>query len=152
MTDVELLESKIFKYAFDVPINQKADKLWSNLIEQIDAWWMADFRALGEGSKVSLSLGENGVLVEKGPSGETLEWYRVQMCVPGKSLYLVGHVAPDWGGPTTSMLKLEITADGDASRLTVSDALLGNVSKAKAEGVEDGWKQMFNTLKIFCEK
>ncbi len=152
MTDVEMLDSKIFKYGFDVPINQKADKLWSNLIEHIDAWWMNDFRALGEGSKVSLSLGENGVLVEKGTNGETLEWYRVQMCVPGKSIYLVGHVAPDWGGPTTSMLKLEIIEEDGGCRLAVSDALLGNVSKSKAEGAEDGWKQMFTAFKAYCEQ
>ena len=87
------------------------------------------------------------------PDGSRLEWYRVQMVSPGKSLYLVGYMAADWGGPTTSMPKLAVEDDGHAGKLTVSDALMGNVTEASARRPETGWNFLFfDGLKAFSER
>ena len=94
---------------------------------------------------MQFSADKGGALLETSPNGASLEWYRVQMCEPGKSLYLVGYLAPDWGGPTTSMLKLALKAEEDCSILTVSDALLGNVTQNKANSAQDGWKELFGS-------
>ena len=152
MTKPELTDSNIFKYEFEVPIKCPTEKVWAILTDNIDQWWMNDFRALGEGSVMSLSAKTGGSLLETGKNGDTLEWYRVQMCVGGQSLYLVGYLAPDWGGPTISMLKLALEADGETCLLKVSDGLLGNTSESAAKNAEDGWLQMFGDgLKAYAE-
>lgn len=143
MTDTETLESKIFKFDFKVPIANSVPNVWALMTQDVNSWWMQDFRALGEGSNMSLALEPGGSLLESNSHGASLEWYKVQMVVPEESLYLVGYLAPDWGGPTVSMLKLSLKAEGDGCELTIADALLGNVTDARASTIEDGWKLMF---------
>jgi uncharacterized protein YndB with AHSA1/START domain len=146
-------DAKIFTYEFEVAIDRNPADIWSLITDEIDSWWMPDFRALGETSRVSLDAKPGGLLTEETPDGGFLEWYRVQMCSPGKSLYLVGYLAPDWGGPTLSMLKLGIDASAGASLLTVSDALLGNVSKASSASAQSGWNTLFGDgLKTYAER
>lgn len=149
----DLTDAKIIKYQFEVPIKRSAADIWATMIDEIDAWWMNDFRALGEDSKVTLNAETGGQLIESAADGSSLEWYRVQMVSPGKTLYLVGYMAPDWGGPTTSMLKLAVEDRDIGSALIVSDALLGNVTEASARSAEEGWKILFKDgLKEFAEK
>ena len=144
MANTDLLPTSILKYAFTVDIDCPAEAVWDVMIDRIDEWWMQDYRALGEGSSMSLSAVAGGSLLETLPNGACLEWYRVQLCVPGAALYLVGYLAPDWGGPSTTMLKLEIEAvDETSSRLNVSDAIMGNVTKKSAGQAEAGWKENF---------
>ena len=153
MTDINCTDAKIFTYSFDVAISRPAADVWPLLSQQIDAWWMKDFRALGGNSVMSLDPSAGGSLLETGENGDALEWYRVQMCVPGQSLYLVGYMAPDWGGPTTSMLKLALKEDDGCCVLAVSDALTGNVTENKAKGAKSGWGQLFGEgLKALAEK
>lgn len=148
-----LTDTKIAKYQFEVSIKRSAADIWRLMVEKTDAWWMSDFRALGEDSKVTLNAETGGQLIESTPDGGSLEWYRVQMVVPGKSLYLVGYMAPDWGGPTISMLKLEIEERDHGATLMVSDALLGNVSETSADTAESGWRMLFNDgLKRLAER
>lgn len=139
----DITDAKILKYQFELPIKRSAADIWTLMVDEIDAWWMNDFRALGEGSKISLDATVGGQLVESAADGSQLEWYRVQMVSPGKSLYLVGYMAADWGGPTTSMLKLAVEDRDDGGVLIISDALLGNVTKSSAASAEDGWKLLF---------
>lgn len=139
----ELPAARIYKYQFEVPIKQSSTKVWALMTDEIDSWWMNDFRALGEESIMSLDPQIGGLLVEKNQSGESLEWYRVQMCQPQKALYLNGYLAPDWGGPTLSMLKLALEPGDDACLLKVSDALMGNVTDASMKSAQSGWEMMF---------
>lgn len=149
----EVSDAKIIKYEFEVPIKRNAKAIWSEMINEIDLWWMSDFRALSEDSKVTFDAKKGGQLLESAKDGSTLEWYRVQMVCPEKSLYLVGNIAPDWGGPTTSMLKLSLEDRDDGGVLIVSDALLGSVTEASAKSAEDGWKRLFvDGLKAHVER
>jgi len=145
--------AKIAEYQFEVSIKRSAADIWRLMVEEINVWWMGDFRALGKDSKVTLNAETGGQLIESTSNGGSLEWYRVQMLLPGKSIYLVGYMAPDWGGPTTSMLKLEVEDRGNGGALIVSDALLGNVSEASASSAEDGWRMLFGEgLKGLAER
>jgi uncharacterized protein YndB with AHSA1/START domain len=143
MTEINVTDSKIIKYQFEVNIARAPGEVWPLMTEKIDAWWMNDFRALGEDSTVSLSPRTGGLLLEKSPGGGTLEWYKVQMCTPGAALYLVGYMAPDWGGPTISMLKLGLEEREQGSALIVSDALMGNVTESSAKSAASGWETLF---------
>ena len=152
MTDINVTDSKIIQYQFEISIARTPDKVWSIMTESIDAWWMNDFRALGENSKVSLNPMTGGQLLETSPEGGSLEWYKVQMCTPGVALYLVGYMAPDWGGPTISMLKLGVEARDQGSMLIVSDALMGNVTESSAQSAASGWETLFGSgLKDYAE-
>ncbi len=147
-----LSDSRIFKYQFETPIEREAEAVWSLMTDGINDWWTSDFRALGEGSIMAFSTETGGALVETGKNGESLEWYRVQMCVPGKSIYLVGYMAPDWGGPTISMLKLALEPKDGACLLTVSDALMGNITESSIKSAQSGWETMFRDgLKAHAE-
>lgn len=137
-------QAAIFKYSFQIAIRASVETVWSNLAASINAWWMTDFRVFGANSEVSLEMKTGGSLIERGQDGSSLEWYRVQMCVPEKSLLLVGFLAPDWGGPTLSMLSLALQASEEGCVLTVSDALSGNTSAQSAQSAEDGWKLLFD--------
>ncbi len=152
MAKLDICDSKIIKYQIEVPINRPVEQLWTVMTEEIDSWWMNDFRAMGDGSKVSLDPKVGGMLVESDGNGGSLEWYRVQMTAPPKSLYLIGYLAPDWGGPTTSMLKLALEADGAGSKLIISDALTGNVTDRSASAAMEGWQLLFGEgLKKYAE-
>ncbi len=142
--NAETGKSTILQYSFQIPISAPLERVWQSLSEDINAWWMTDYRVFGESSRVTLSADTGGVLLETGDDGSSLEWYRVQMCVPGKSLHLVGYLAPDWGGPTLSMLSLTLQPVESGCVLTVADALSGNTSEKAAQSAEAGWKQLFD--------
>jgi hypothetical protein len=62
-------------------------------------------------------------------------------------------VAPDWGGPATTMLKLVLEERGDATLLRVSDALFGSVDAAQAATLREGWLALFGRgLKPHAER
>ncbi len=151
MKELTVTPAEIARFDLELPIRASAETVWSLMTDRINDWWMPDFRALGEGSTVTLSATTGGGLVEALPDGLALEWYRVQMVIPGEAIYLVGYMAPDWGGPTISMLKLAIKPDDDGCILAISDALTGNVTAKSAASAKSGWQTLFGNLKAFAE-
>jgi len=144
--------SQIRQVELEIAISAPQSRVWEAMTEETNAWWLADFRALGEGSTVTFDAKPGGCLVENTPDGGGLVWYSVQMAQPGKALYLVGHTAPDWGGPTLSMLKLSLEASAEGCTLRVSDSLVGRVSEQQASSLESGWAQLFGQgLKAYVE-
>ncbi|MEM9480217.1 MAG: hypothetical protein AAGA58_11250, partial [Verrucomicrobiota bacterium] len=74
-----------------------------------------------------------------------LQWYAVQCYLPAqKKLYLVGHLAPEFGGPSTTSMTLSLEEfDGDRCRLSIHDAHLGNVDQKTIDSLSSGWDQIF---------
>jgi hypothetical protein len=124
-------------------IQSLPEKVWECLINDINQWWLDDFKIMGSDSVISLDPNAGGALRETGNDGSSLDWYTVQMCIQKQSLYLVGYLAPDWGGPGVSMLKLSLQQKDGACLFTVSDGLMGNVSEKGANTTMAGWKSMF---------
>ena len=78
------------------------------------------------------------------PSGEGLLWFTVHWINPAQqTLYVVGHIAPDWGGPATSNLKIWIEASADGCILRASDAHHGNISDENLNSLKSGWTMLF---------
>ena len=65
------------------------------------------------------------------------------MCVPEQSLHLVGFMAPEWGGPATTMLELSLEETDSGTVLVVRDALFGQVTESAAKSLEEGWGRLF---------
>ena len=146
------METKAVTYELEVEIDATPAVVWTALTESTDAWWLPDFHMTGEGSVVSFEARAGGQLLETHENGSSLLWFTVQMCVVGKALYLVGHIAPEWTGPATSMLKLGIEPKGSGTVLCVQDALFGHVSDQNAQSLKEGWTQLLSEgLKPFAE-
>ena len=133
----------VASYELELPIQAKRDVVWEALTVSINEWWLPDFRILGPDSRVELDPVLGGHIAEHGADGAALVWYTVQMVVPGKSLHLVGHIAPAWGGPTLSMLQLKLEATDEGTVLKISDALVGVMSETQLTSLQSGWKQLF---------
>lgn len=137
--------AQVGQFELEVSLDAPPERAWTAMIDEIDQWWLPDFRATGEKSVVRLDARAGGTLLETGPAGEELVWYTVQMVQPGQALYLVGHTAADWGGPSLSMLKLALKPSPDGSTLTISDSILGRVTPSQIQGIGDGWQNLFGT-------
>lgn len=141
MTDS--LPTRAAKYELEIPIQAPVEIVWKALTEDTNAWWLPDFHMVGKGSVVTLDARAGGQLIETQPDGGSLLWYTVQYCKPGEALYLVGYVAPDWGGPATTMLKLALEEHDGGTRLAVSDALFGCIEDSGVQSLHEGWTQLF---------
>ncbi len=130
-------------YELQIPIDAPQAVVWKALTEETNAWWLPDFHMVAADSVVSLQARAGGHLIESVADGGSLLWYTVQMCVPGKSLHLVGFMAPEWGGPATTMLELSLEETDTGIVLVVRDALFGQVTASTAKSLEEGWGKLF---------
>lgn len=137
------LETRAEKYELEITIDAPAEVVWKSLTREVDAWWLADFRMVGEGSVVTFDARAGGQLIEAKEDGGSLLWYTVTLVQPGECLHLVGHLAPDWGGPATTMLHLALAEEGGKTTLTVKDALFGALGDTTASSLKEGWQQLF---------
>ncbi|MEE9384275.1 MAG: hypothetical protein V3V08_12790 [Nannocystaceae bacterium] len=146
-------EVRSLSYTFDTEIGAGRPEVWQALTGETDRWWLPDFRMLGQGSVVEFQPHAGGQIIGRMQGGGSLLWYTVQMCRPGQSIHLVGHIAPEWGGPTVSMLKWELIERGDQGTLVrTTDALLGPVGDGGAESAKEGWTQLIGRgLKPYVE-
>ena len=131
------------KYELQIPIDAPKAVVWKALTEETNAWWLPDFHMVAADSVVSLQARAGGQLIESKADGGSLLWYTVQMCVPGESLHLVGFMAPEWGGPATTMLELSLQEADTGTLLVVRDALFGQVTESTARSLEEGWEKLF---------
>ena len=139
----ETLPVQSLKYELQIPIDAPRADVWKALTEETNAWWLPDFHMVDADSVVSLQARAGGQLIESKADGGSLLWYTVQMCVPGKSLHLVGFMAPEWGGPATTMLELSLDESDTGTLLVVRDALFGQVTESTANSLEEGWEKLF---------
>lgn len=138
-------------YDVDIAIDAPPARVWEALTREIDRWWLADFRLVGEGSEVSLDLAPGGHLAERKGDG-CLLWYTVAAVKPGESLDLIGHMGRGWGGPTLSTLTLRLAASATGTTFTIQDGLCGQVTAKQIESLRTGWTQLFTDgLKSWVE-
>ncbi len=148
----ETEETSAVIYELELPIAASLDRVWDSLVDETNAWWLPDFHMVGADSVVSFDAQAGGQLIERALDGGSLLWYTVQMCMPKKSIHLVGHMAPQWGGPGISMLELALEDADDGTVLTVKDALFGRVSSSGAKTQCEGWELLFGDgLRAFAE-
>jgi uncharacterized protein YndB with AHSA1/START domain len=141
-------------YELEVEIDAEPARVWRALLEETDAWWLPDFHMVAPGSRVTFEARAGGRLVEESPDGASLLWGTVLWIDPAKrTVLLAGHHAPDWGGPSTSMLKFSVEPRGRGSALKVSDAIFGHVDEKHAASLHEGWTLLFTSgLKAHVEK
>ena len=152
MTGAKILETRAAIYEMEIPIEAPRERVWQALTEEINDWWLPDFHMTGEGSVVTFDAKAGGQLYEQHESGKSLLWCTVTMCDPGVSIQMAGHIAPDWGGPTASMLKFHLEDRDGGTLFRITDALFGHVSDESVESLQGGWRWlMTDGLKAYVE-
>ena len=145
MSGAKTLTANCLQYELEIAIDATAARVWHAIFEETNAWWLPDFHMAGADSVVTFDPTPGGKgLQETNEEGGRLLWFQVQYYLPQEfKIYLVGHLAPDFGGPATTHLKLAVEPNGGSCVLKVTDALHGHVSEQTANSLQDGWHQLF---------
>jgi uncharacterized protein YndB with AHSA1/START domain len=142
-------------YELAITIEAPRERVWRAFFEDINTWWLPDFHMTGQGSTVSFEPRAGAQLIETHPDGGSLLWYTIQWIDPKSfTLHVSGHVAPDWGGPATSMIAFAIEEGGTPNScvLRMSDAHHGRIDEKNLRSLHEGWTQLFTDgLKSFVE-
>ena len=141
-------------YELEIAIEASQEQVWKAIFSDIDSWWLPEFHVAGANSKISFDPQPGGPgIMESTPDGGALQWYTVQMHLPSQfKIYLVGYIAPEWGGQMTSHLMLAVEPTASGCVLKIADARNGNVDEKHVQSYKDGWNQLFTDgLKKFVE-
>ena len=133
------------QYELEIQINAGQQTVWNALIDDTNVWWLPDFHMVDEASTVEFDVRPGGRgLIEHREGGGFLVWYTVQFYQPDHfKIYLIGNVAPDWGGPSTSYLCLSVEEQESGCVLKVSDAHHGRINDEYVSSLKDGWQTLF---------
>lgn len=136
----------------EVRIDAPRERVWQAFVEETGRWWLKDFYAAPDAKGFILEPKLGGRMYEDWGDGGGLLWYTVIGIRPGQSLELAGHLTPAFGGPAKTYLKINFLADGQATRLQISDSAFGRVSTNSLEQFRSGWEMLFGQgLKAYVE-
>ncbi len=155
MLETTTSETRCVQYELEIQIRAPRQTVWQAIIEETNIWWLPDFHMVDEASTVEFDVRPGGRgLVEYRDEGAFLVWYTVQFYLPEQfKVYLLGNVAPDWGGPSTSNLCLSLEESEDGCCLKVSDAHHGCVSDQSVDSLKSGWERLFGDgLRDYVER
>ena len=135
----------------ELPIAAPRATVWDCMVNRIGDWWRKDF-FVNANAKFVLEPRVGGLMYEDTGDGEGFVWYVVHGIEKEKSLYLIGHMRPPYGGPTTSMLIITLEDAPDGTIVKLSDCEMGKVSEKHTKNLDDGWKLLFAELKQLAEE
>lgn len=128
------------QYEIEVSIRAARDRVWRALFDEIDAWWLPDFHMTGAGSRMEFQACAGGGLIERHENGGSLLWCTVHWVQPDAfTVYLVGHLAPDWGGPTTSMIRIRIDEHASGAKIHFRESHVGHIDQENLGSLREGW-------------
>ena len=152
MKGAKELETRAVIFELEITIEATRSRVWNALVEETNAWWLAEFHIVGEGSVVTFDTQAGGNLIESRADGSSLLWYTTQYCKPEDVIYLQSTVAHDWGGPAATILKLKLDERDGGCVLQVTQELFGVVTDDNVKSLEHGWRWLFTDgLKKFVE-
>lgn len=145
MSDLSTAEFGCHQYELEIAIKAPRQRVWDALIHETNGWWLPDFHMVGKDSVVEFDLSPGGRgLVEHLDGSGFLVWYEVQFYMPEQfTLHMVGNLAPEWGGPATTNMKVHVEESADGSLLKISDAHHGRIDRVRLGSQKDGWQQLF---------
>ncbi len=116
--------------------------VWRGFTHDIHAWWPQDFYAGPSPQRMVFELKPGGRLYEDAGDGNGLVWYQVIALDAPNSITLSGFIAPPFGGPATSLLRVTFSARGkSATVMDITDSSFGCVGDPKTTA--EGWKLLF---------
>lgn len=155
MKGAQELVCRAISYELEIAIEAPRQRVWRAIVDETTQWWLPDFHMVDADSTVEFDTRAGGGLVEHHPAGGSLLWYTIQWFRPDQyMMYLVGQLAPDYGGPSTNHMKIALESGGDDSTvLKLTDAHHGHIEDSSVASLHAGWNQLFREgLKRYVEK
>ncbi len=138
----------------EIEIAASRETVWQAIFDETQMWWLPEFRVSGPDAKITFDATPGGRgMFEEASDGSWLLWFNVQMYLPKQfKVYLFGHIAPEWGGPTTSSLRLALEERDAGCVLQITDARHGHIDENQMQSYSDGWTQLFGDgLRTYVE-
>ena len=116
--------------------------VWKAFTRDIHSWWPKDFYATESPKRIVFEVKPGGRLYEDAGDGNGLVWYHVIALDAPNSVSLSGFIAPPFGGPATSLLRVAFSPQGKAATvMEVTDSTFGCLADPGA--TEEGWRMLF---------
>lgn len=136
----------------EAAIQAPPTRVWTALTEETGRWWLPEFYATPRPEHMELEPRPGGRLFERGAEGAGVLWYVVIEIVPPQVLSLSGDLAPPYGGPARSLLRIELEEFRRGTLLKLTDSLFGVVDETAEQTIREGWTRLFGeSLKQFVE-
>jgi hypothetical protein len=116
--------------------------VWKGFTREIHLWWPKDFYATESPKRMVFEVKPGGRLYEDAGDGNGLVWYSVIAVDAPNAITLSGFIAPPFGGPATSLLRVAFSAQGkSATIMEVTDSTFGCLGDPST--TEEGWRMLF---------
>ncbi|MEO0996371.1 MAG: SRPBCC domain-containing protein [Pseudomonadota bacterium] len=137
----------------EVEIEASPKAVWEALTDDIGQWWPADFYAGGEaGSRdFRLEARPGGRMYEEWGSGGGVLWGTVVTADPRKCLQVIGHLFPEWGGPSEWYGSWTLKPTAGGTTLQFSESAIGRVTAESTAKKDEGWRFLWSALKAHVE-
>jgi uncharacterized protein YndB with AHSA1/START domain len=152
MAKKDVMDAAAIQVAVEFRVAKPRAAVWKSIVEEISFWWPADFCAAKNHRRMVLEPYPGGRLYEEGEGGGGVLWYTVIAIEPLESLNLAGFIAPPFGGPATSLLRITLEeASNSATTVKILDSVFGRVDEGTSQSVKDGWTAIFSSMKSFAD-
>jgi len=126
----------------EVTVHAPQKRVWEALVHETTHWWPKSFYTDPKTKKFVIEPRLGGRVFEDYGGGEGFTWYTVNGVESPNFLLLVGYMAPPFGGPSASLLRLGLSAVGaNETKLEITDAAFGQVAGCDSES---GWREIFH--------
>lgn len=142
-TPQEFLTVRAARVEMEVEIAASAKRVWKALVEETGTWWPRSFYAGKAPKAFVLEPRVGGRMYEDWGDGAGLLWFTVVSLDPPRVLELAGHLFPAYGGPATSLVRIEISERRGKSLLRLTDAIHGHLASDTDAKLDSGWKELF---------
>lgn len=120
-----------------------ASRVWKALLEETSSWWARDFLTNSEASGFVIDERVGGLAYEDWGDGQGLAWFSVIGLQREKMLMLAGDSNRDWGGPSRTILRVDLREEGGTTELTVTQDTFGQVGEDGGRSLDEGWQYLF---------
>lgn len=138
-TAQEPISSATHRLTLQIAKPQRA--VWKAFTRDVQSWWPKDFYATGSPHRMVFEVKPGGRLYEDAGDGNGLVWYHVIALDAPNAITLSGFIAPPFGGPATSLLRVAFSEQGkSATFMEVTDSTFGCIEESTTA---EGWRQLF---------
>jgi hypothetical protein len=125
--------------------------VWKAFAGDIHSWWPKDFFGTPAPRRMVFELKPGGRLYEDAGGGNGLVWYQVIALDAPNSITMSGFIAPPFGGPAASLLRVSFSAKGkSATVMNVTDSTFGCLDESTTA---EGWRLIFEDgFKVWVER
>jgi DNA-binding transcriptional ArsR family regulator len=151
-TPKEELSVRAARVEMEVEIAAPPKRVWTALVGEMGTWWPRSFYAGKDTKAFVLEPRVGGRMYEDWGDGAGLLWFTVVSLDPPRALELSGHLFPAYGGPATSLVRIELSEGRGKTRLRLTDAIHGHLAADTDAKLDSGWKELFaKTFKEYVE-